>query len=102
VCISSATLHSAPAGLTSAAGHVVRFVTEHEREHGSADDCQCAGRDIDCAASPEWPRLFHGVAECELPPLRPGRPRDLGDLCLPLPGDRIRQMFLVFGHQAVC
>jgi hypothetical protein len=35
-----------------------------------------------------------------LPPLRQGRTRDLGDLRLPLPGDRIRQMFLVLGYQA--
>jgi hypothetical protein len=102
VRISSLALFFEVADPGCVAGHVVRFVTEHEREHGSADDCQCAGWDIECAASAEWPRLFHGVLECELPPLRQGRPHDLGDLCLPLPGDRIRQMFLVLGYQAVC
>ena len=102
VRISSLALFFEVADPGCVAGHVVRFVTEHEREHGSADDCQCAGWDIECAASAEWPRLFHGVLECELPPLRQGRPHDLGDLRLPLPGDRIRQMFLVLGYQAVC
>ena len=86
------------------AGHVVRFVAEHEheREHDRDEECTCAGRDIECAASPEWPCLFHGVLECELPPLGRSGLRYLGDFCFPLPGVRIRQMFLIFGYQALC
>ena len=84
------------------AGHVVRFVAGHEREHGRDEDCRCAGRDIECVAGPEWPCLYHGTLDCDLPPLRPGGPRNLGDFRLPLPGREIRQMFLVVGYEAVC
>ena len=84
------------------AGHVVRFVAGHEREHGRDEDCRCAGRDIECVAGPEWPCLYHGTLDCDLPPLRQGRPQDLGDFRLPLPGREIRQMFLVVGYEAVC
>jgi len=84
------------------AGHAVTFVAAHEREHGRDEDCRCAGREIECAAGPEWPCLFHGTLDCDLPPLRQGGPRDLGDFRLPLPGREIRQMFLVVGYEAVC
>jgi hypothetical protein len=82
------------------AHHEVRLVTQHEHEHQMDDDCRCAGRDIDCVASRERPGVYYGSADCDLPPLRHGRTANLGDLCVPLPGARIRQLFLVLGYQA--
>jgi hypothetical protein len=84
------------------AGHVVRFVSEHERAHAADEDCACAGREIECVASPEWPCLFHGIVDLELPPLGAGGPRDLGEFRFPLAGRSIRRMFLVCGYRAVC
>jgi hypothetical protein len=84
------------------AGHVVTFVAEHEREHGRDEECRCAGHEIECAAGPEWPCLYHGTLDCDLPPLRQGCPRDIGDFRLSLPGREIRQMFLIVGYEAVC
>jgi hypothetical protein len=83
------------------AGHVVRFVSEHERAHAADEDCACAGREIECVASPEWPCLFHGIVDLELPPLGAGGPRDLGEFRFPLAGRSIRRMFLVCGYRAV-
>ncbi|EMD29228.1 Tc toxin subunit A-related protein [Amycolatopsis azurea] len=45
----------------------VRFVAEHERHHESGEVCSCAGRDLHCVASAEWPALFHGVLDVSLP-----------------------------------
>jgi hypothetical protein len=84
------------------AGHAVTFVAEHEHEHARDEECRCAGREIACVAGPEWPCLYYGILDCDLPPLRQGSPRDLGDFRLPLPGREIRKMFLVVGYEAVC
>jgi hypothetical protein len=84
------------------AGHLVRFVSEHERVHAADEDCECAGREIECVASPEWPCLFHGIADLDLPSLGSGGPCDLGAFRFLLAGRSIRRMFLVCGYQAVC
>jgi hypothetical protein len=65
----------------------VRFVTRHTAAHDPGQECRCEGQEIECVASADWPCLFHGTLDVELPPLGRHRDRPLGELRLPhIPG----------------
>jgi hypothetical protein len=77
---------------------VVRFVARHEAEHGTNETCECAGIDIDCAASAEWPALYHGVLDAPLGHLGHREEHDLGTLRFACAGSAITRAFLVCGY----
>ncbi|MFI0484414.1 neuraminidase-like domain-containing protein [Actinomadura sp. 9N215] len=59
----------------------VRFFAHHA--HRPDEPCTCCGVPVDCVAGADWPCLFHGVLEADLPV----RPHPSGDLLFPnLPG----------------
>ncbi|WP_344927701.1 neuraminidase-like domain-containing protein [Streptosporangium carneum] len=49
------------------AGHRGRHGEEHRGEHGQDEPCGCPAVEAECVASADWPCLFHGVLEAELP-----------------------------------
>jgi receptor-binding and translocation channel-forming TcA subunit of Tc toxin/ABC toxin-like protein len=82
------------------ASQQVRLVGEHHAPHTADGDCRCDAAVITCVASPQWPRLYHGVLEGRLPVLHPGGPRDLGELWFPGQAGRITRLYLACAYQA--
>jgi hypothetical protein len=84
------------------ASQVVRSLIRHEVEHGAEDACECAGTDIVCVASPEWPRLYHGVLDVHLGRLgRVDGELDLGTMRFPHHCGRVTRAFLVCGYEVL-
>jgi hypothetical protein len=81
------------------ADQVVHLVTKHIVAHGPEEDCHCGGYDIHCVASAEWPGLYHGVLELELPTLS-GKAHELGTFRFPRSAGRLREAFLLCGYAA--
>ena len=45
----------------------VTIVTRHIEEHERGGECRCPGETVSCVATAEWPCLFHGTVDVELP-----------------------------------
>jgi hypothetical protein len=80
---------------------LLRFVLEHEADHGDDQECRCEGRTVRCVATTDCPAIYHGAIEAELPPLDRGRVRDLGELRFPRTDDRLTGLFIACGYRAV-
>lgn len=99
----------------------VRFVTEHDDHHRDDhhrddhhrddhhhedhyrhdEDRRHIEHDVDCVASAEWPRLFHGVLDVPLEPLRRRGDRKLGVFHFPKTHNRISRLWLVSEFKAI-
>ncbi|MFF4606442.1 neuraminidase-like domain-containing protein [Streptomyces sp. NPDC001339] len=78
----------------------VRFVTEHESDHGVREACRCSCHDIECVSSAEWPALYHGVLDIALRPLRHRGDRELGQFHFPALRQPLGRVFMICRYSA--
>ncbi|MEE8550195.1 MAG: neuraminidase-like domain-containing protein [Gemmatimonadota bacterium] len=79
---------------------LVHFVREHERAHGSDDECDCGGYNIECVASADWPGLYHGVLNIDFGTLDSQDATTLGVLRFPGGADRPVRGYLICGYES--
>jgi hypothetical protein len=78
----------------------VEFLVGHRPGHAEDEDCDCRRVRVECVASDEWPCLFHGVLEVELPSLGWEGYRDLGTFRFAAGTCEISRAFLFCGYTA--
>ncbi|MEO6921017.1 MAG: neuraminidase-like domain-containing protein [Collimonas sp.] len=67
------------------------------------DDCDDASEtEINCVTSAEWPKLYHGVAEVDIGPIRHGRKHHSVTLTLDHDVSRLKRAFILCRYETVC
>jgi hypothetical protein len=79
----------------------VEFLVGHRPGHVGHlgdEDCDCQRLRVECAASDEWPCLFHGVFDAELPPLTGEQAADVGTFEFAPSVREVSRAFLFCGY----
>jgi hypothetical protein len=92
-------LFEAP-GADPSTSRTVEFLAGHWPGHSEDEDCDCQRFSIECVASDEWPCLFHGVLDLQLPELHPDRHGDLGTFRFADCVGEVSRAFLFCGYTA--
>ena len=87
-------------GAEASQSRCVEFLLGHRPGHSGNEDCDCKRFTVECVASREWPSLFHGVLEAELPPLPADGYRDMGTFRFGHSVTEVSQAFLLCSYAA--